>query len=248
MSENKSGNGCLWWIIAAILFVALGITITWYVVNDGFKGSLSETIAKLSPSDETTAPTDNLQPNIRPDVRPPTTGQTTPDKNQQDLAGAVPQTGIFGLPGLGLPTPLPAGNPSTPGADVPTAGQPSADVANTGASLDQVKLQSPEDVLKACVANLKRNDIVGSERYVSSNGLSFTLGTTVGVHEVLWKGLFQVQAYQSIGYDAIKMSGQTALVPLYANLGENKTIVAYVVMAHRGDGWKLDHITDPSRF
>ena len=82
----------------------------------------------------------------------------------------------------------------------------------------------------------------------SSDLIEFKIGNTTGAHVVLWKGLFVIQSYQSIGYDKAIISGQTALIPLYAKLGTNNQIVAYAIMAHRGDGWKLDEITDPTKF
>jgi|GEM_PF-6735537 len=237
--------------------VVIGILVgTWIAVNHGFGGTLSGTYDKVTSilsgtsSENTTEQNETLLAG-----KPGTTESATPGQEQPGQPGQPEQPKadinppVFGLPGFGLPNPLPGtSQPSTKEPSQSADQQPSGTLDDAGAALDQLKLQSPSDVLKACVAKLKNCDLVGAERYVSPNGLTYTLGTTTGVHEVLWKGLYQVQAYQTIGYDAMKVSGQTALVPLYASLGEKRMIAAYVVMAHRGDGWKLDHITDPTRF
>ncbi len=243
------------WIIFFV--VVIGILVgTWVAVNHGFGGTVSGTIDKVATILSGTPPEDTTDQNVTslPD-RPDTTEPTTPSQDQPGQPGQPEQPQIdmnppfLGLPGLGLTTPQSApSQPSTTNSSQDTDQQPSGTLSDAGAALDQLKLQSPSEVLKACVAKLKSNDLVGAERYVSPNGLTYTLGVTTGVHEVLWKGLYQVQAYQTIGYDAIKVSGQTALVPLYASLGDKRMVAAYVVMAHRGDGWKLDHITDPTRF
>jgi hypothetical protein len=237
--------------------VVIGILVgTWVAVNHGFSGTVSGTYDKVATILSGTPPEDTTDLNVTPQPeRPGTTEPTTPSQDQPGQPGQPeqPKTDmnppVFGLPGFGIPNPLPgASEPSTTEPSQGSEQQPSGTLDDAGAALDQLKLQSPTEVLKACVAKLKSCDLVGAERYVSPNGLTYTLGATTGVHEILWKGLYQVQAYQTIGYDAMKVSGQTALVPLYASLGDKRMVAAYVVMAHRGDGWKLDHITDPTRF
>ncbi len=44
------------------------------------------------------------------------------------------------------------------------------------------------------------------------------------------------------------MVGQTAWIPVYTRLvGSRKMVSVYIIMANRGDGWKLDDIYDPKR-
>lgn len=248
MSEENRSKGC--WVWAILLFLVLLVVLGgyWYFVNDGFKGTLSGTIAKIRSSPDADM---NLQPNLRPLTETP--GPGAPEQAQPELNTPETRPPFLGLPELGLRNPLEFPKPSSPSAgetgQAPNTGATESAVPLEGGnSLNPPALTSPAAVLKACVEMLKNNDLVGAERYVSAEGLGYSMGTTTGVNEVLWKGLYQVQSYQSVGYDQIKVSGQTALVPLYASLGNRKVTVAYIVMAHRGDGWKLDHITDPSRF
>jgi len=106
---------------------------------------------------------------------------------------------------------------------------------------------SPITSLKACIDKLRQNDLIGAEQYVSENGMRFTYGNTQGIHEVLWKGLVKLHTYDEIGYDETSVAGQTAWVPLYTRLGNNR-MTTMLIMANRGDGWKLDHLCDVRRY
>lgn len=241
MSRKAAG-----WIITLVILACI-LAGLWLAVNGGFKGSLSGTIAKIRTYAQKTPAEDTDTQTPTPES-PLTADSQKPDEKGADQTGTFPQIPFLGTPGLGIPSPIPGADKTALQPQTPSDGVAPDESVAGGISLSGSTLKTPTDVLKACVDSLKRNDLVGCEKYVSPNGMTFAMGSTIGVHEILWKGIFNIQAYQGIGYNSAKISGQTALIPLYADLGETRTIVAYVVMAHRGDGWKLDHITDPSRF
>ena len=159
------------------------------------------------------------------------------------------------IPGPLMPSPEePSPQPDkviTPPADlVPDIQTPDQAVTfpGMGGAQPAEEDNSPAAVLKACMEKLEQDDTIGAEQFVSEKGMHLTLGGTTGIHEILWKGMFKIHAYDEIGYDQGKIAGQTALFPIYTNLGRNRMIAVWIVMANRGDGWKLDHFSDPRRY
>ena len=134
---------------------------------------------------------------------------------------------------------------SSTAASTAEAEQPSQNAA-PGASGEPGT--APAAVLKACIDKLKQDDVIGAEQFVSENGMKYTVGSTIGAHEVLWKGLYRLHAYDGVDYDRAKITGQTAWIPVYTDLGQNRMIATYAVMANRGDGWKLDHLCDERKY
>jgi hypothetical protein len=105
---------------------------------------------------------------------------------------------------------------------------------------------SPTDILQACMDKLHERDIIGAEQYVSENGRRFVLGNTTGIHKVLLKYVMDAHMYDEIGYDKAEINGQTTWVPVYSRLGGGrKMVTVFIIMANRGDGWKLDDLYDP---
>lgn len=117
-----------------------------------------------------------------------------------------------------------------------------------------VGLQAPEaavrptGILKACIDRLSKDDLIGAEQYVSPNGFAFRRGDTVGAHVVLWKALYGMRAYDEVGYNDLKVTGQTAWIPVYSRIGDKRMAAIYIIVANRGDGWKLDSVVDPKRY
>ena len=135
-----------------------------------------------------------------------------------------------------------------PPAD-PLSTEESTSMPDVGAPVDSTSKNtgSPVIILKACIQKLQHGDLIGTEQYVSENGMRFTQGRTIGIHEVLWKGLFKLHSYDEVGYDQARVTGQTAWIPLYTRLGETR-MVTMLIMANRGDGWKLDHLIDARKY
>lgn len=98
---------------------------------------------------------------------------------------------------------------------------------------------------------LHQHDIVGAEQYISENGRQVTLYDTTGVHKILMKHVIDARAFDEIGYDQAKTTGQTTWVPIFSRLDpsnkNNKIVSVYIVLANRGDGWKVDDLYDPKR-
>ncbi len=235
MTEEKKSSrlGCWLWAIALVVVICLG---AWVYTNDtAWNGvtrvygqvmawaGIGQSVQPTSPSSPVPGPVTGL---------PPT-------------AGVPPDAGAAALP----PGPEPA---QAPPAAPEVGAQPES---HDGAlAPGTIALQAPEaaarptGVLKACIGRLSQDDLIGAEQYVTPNGLAFKRGDTAGAHIVLWKALYGMRAYDEVGYGDLKVSGQTAWVPVYSHIGNNKLIGIYVVMANRGDGWKLDCLVDPKKY
>ena len=151
------------------------------------------------------------------------------------------------LPPVSMPKPY--RRPTPAAAQPPAAAPQPAPVATVIAPSPTKNNISPVDILRACIDKLKAGDIIGAEEFVSPSGLKFTSGATVGVHKVMRKGLVELHNFDEIGYKDAKVNGQTAWIPIYTNLGPRKKMISvYIIMANRGDGWKLDDIFDPKQF
>lgn len=133
--------------------------------------------------------------------------------------------------------PKPAAEPAP--AEPQPAPQPAPEAAAAAPAVDKT---SPVEILQSCVGKLKEGDLVGAEEFVSPTGIK------AGIHKSIRKGLVEQHAYDEIGFKDAKINGQTAWIPVYTNLGAGKKMVnVYIIMANRGDGWKLDDIFDPKQ-
>ncbi len=236
--KKKSRLGCWLWALALVAVICLG---AWVYTNDTAWSRVSRVYNQ-------TMKWAGIGQNVQPS-QPSSSPETGPVTGVPPAPGVQPNAGTAVPPGSTEAQPVPG--PEV--AQTPTEGaQPES---HDGAlAPGTVALQAPEaaarptGVLKACIGRLSQDDLIGAEQYVSPNGLAFKRGDTTGAHIVLWKALYGMRAYDEVGYGDLKVSGQTAWVPVYSHIGNSKLIGIYVVMANRGDGWKLDCLVDPKKY
>lgn len=222
-SDGKAGIGVL-----VVLLILMGVgSGAWYVANDGWSGTPAGTLNKLKTM---VSGEGRVQ---EQSVIPPVTSK--PEASSSGTHAVPP-----GLPGSQVEASPYTGTPATP------EGEQAATNPTPGAGGQPGT--APAAVLKSCIDKLKQDDIIGAEQFVSDEGMKYTVGGTTGVHEVLWKGLYRLHAYDGLDYDRAKTTGQTAWIPVYTDLGSSRMVVAYAVMANRGAGWKLDHLCDERKY
>lgn len=212
-------------VLTMILIIAAVSSGVWYAVNKGWSGTPAGTWSgfRAMIASDSGRPAESSAAKI--DSKP-----VLPSADKSALPPGLPQTAESG---------------QNPAVSEPAV---SGSVQNPAPASTGQSGAAPASVLKACIERLKLDDVIGAEQYVSENGMRYTVGSTVGVHEVLWKGLYRLHAYDGVDYDRAKLSGQTAWVPVYTNLGQGRMITAYAVLANRGDGWKLDHLCDERKY
>lgn len=223
-SSGKASVVALWVILG--LCVA-GIAGWYFAVPEGTKATITDSIAAIR----------QRFGGDSSDIE-----QAAPLRTEPPMASPQETVGKPEFPGQTATSPATPSSPASPTEGAVTPAPEATPVSRSGSEDG-----TPESVLKACAEKLKENDVIGAEEYVTENGMKFTVGTTVGIHEILWKGLYKLHAYDEIGYDEATVAGQTAWIPLYTRLGRTR-MVTMLVMANRGDGWKLDHLCDAKKF
>lgn len=246
---NNSGRAwltilILFFIVVVVVYVVMMVPqaqpVKDYIVSlySGFTGSTTteEPITQipekqpavtpsqqLNPAGQTTIPPAGEQPTQPPAAQggtPPAAGSLT-----QPQTGSFPVAGILNSLGIG-------------GAASTEAAKPEQDKSDN----------SPVAILQSCMTKLKSRDIIGAEAYISDNGKKYTVNGMTGIHKLLLKNVIDTHAFDEIGYNDTKITGQTAWVPIYSKLDtKNKIVSLYIILANRGDGWKVDDLYDPRR-
>jgi len=240
--EKKRGMSC--WLLGVLVVVVLGgglIGVYGYTQGwDKVYGVYDKAMAYFGYGSLTGG---TPHPTVGPGTGPVTGGTPTPGAIQPPDGGtAVP--------------PGPTEAQPAPGPEVAQTPEEGAQPESHDGALapGTIALQAPEaaarptGVLKSCIGRLSQDDLIGAEQYVTPNGLAFKRGDTTGAHIVLWKALYGMRAYDEVGYKELKVSGQTAWIPVYSHIGNNRLTAIYIVMANRGDGWKLDCVVDPKKY
>lgn len=247
MSNNRGYTGWITFIVLILIFAIVYIVM--YVpeaqpVKDYITSTYNSMLGNNT-SDESLPQIPAKQPEVtQTPEQPGQAGQTaTPPAGTQsgtEAQGATPpatgsltqpQTG--GFPVAGLLNSLGIGN--TLGAESTPNVQDKSD-------------NSPISILQSCMTKLKSRDIIGAEAYVSENGRKYTINGMTGIHKLLLKNVIDTHAFDEIGYNDIKITGQTAWVPIYSKLdAKNKIVSLYIILANRGDGWRVDDLYDPRR-
>lgn len=194
-------------------------------------------IAKAPVGQIPLVPSQEQQPDTGEIATPPTGEQPAQTPEQQ--AGMTPAPGSLitpqsgGFPVAGILNSLGIG-----GAPTTDAVKPAQDKSDN----------SPVAILQSCMSKLKSRDIIGAEIYISENGRKYTVNGMTGVHKLLLKNVIDTRAFDEIGYADTKIAGQTAWVPIYSKLdAKNKIVSLYIILANRGDGWRVDDLYDPRR-
>ncbi|MHB1457216.1 MAG: hypothetical protein ACYC0V_09910 [Armatimonadota bacterium] len=243
-----NNNGSAGFIVLIVIIVLIGAGV--YVVMEVPAAQpVKEYIATIFPSIAGTEPIDETIPQMpgKQPAFPPLNEQqaSTPPVGTQPGQTTEQQTGTPPVSGS-LVEPQPGGFPIA--GILNPFGIGSAQSSDTTKAVQDKTNNSPVAILQACMTKLKSRDIIGAETFVSENGRKYTMNGMSGVHKLLLKNVIDTKAFDEIGYADIKVNGQTAWVPLYSNLdAKNKIVSLYIILANRGDGWRVDDLYDPRR-
>ncbi|MHB0997908.1 MAG: hypothetical protein ACYC27_01575 [Armatimonadota bacterium] len=259
--SNNSGKATTYIVIILLIIVlAAVVAIMYYPPAKPARDFLAVYIPALSdtavviddnlPVPIVTAPTGPVNPvnpasqAANPDPNAPVQSGADNTQIAGNTAAAQPSSDASQQPPIGTVFPI-TGLISNPfGGTSNTQAGPPAGTEKAPAVSDN----SPGSIVKACMSKLQSRDIIGAEQYVSENGKQFTMSGMTGIHKVLMKNMVDVRSFDEIGYKDAKIYGQTAWVPIYSKLDAKSKIVSlYILVANRGDGWKVDDLYDPRR-
>lgn len=258
-SNGKVNYGAIM-LFVVVVIVGAGFLLTQFDATRSMMNWLPDTVksavgmqATAEPADSSsplpsrshsvTAPPDSITP-PSPDQGAAQPGAKTPDGQPAPVTPAA-SGGLFGQPPAGT-----SSSASQPDSSPLSLGKLLTNPFGGGAkgSVAAGPENGPVRILQKCMDKLHTRDIIGAEYFVSENGKKLTLNSTIGIHKILLKFVIDSQTYDEIGYGDANIAGQTTWVPIYSSLDPNgkqkRMVTAYIIMANRGDGWKIDDLYD----
>lgn len=244
---NSRGSAATTVILVIFLIIVISLAVVLYYPA---AQPARDLLVRYVPSLSNIIPLENA-PEVTTSTQPSasTPPQTTPGTGiiQSPVAPGGTAQAPSNVPGSGTIAPTPDANIGIPGLIAKPFGLGIGEPTQPGTAAPAVD-SSPAGVLKACMSKLQNRDIIGAEQYVSENGKEVVINGMKGVHKLLLKNLVDTKSFDEIGYNNIKINGQTCWVPLYTNLGANNKMVGlYIILANRGNGWLIDDLYNPQR-
>lgn len=246
---NNSGR--VWPVILIMFIIVVAVYVVMMVpeaqpVKD-YVATTYSSIMGTQATDETVPQIPGKQLAITPSQEQANAGQnTTPPVGEQPASTTEQPDGTAPSAPGSLVEPQPGGFPVA--GILNSLGIINTPENETAKAVPDKSDNSPVAVLQACMTKLKSRDIIGAESFVSENGRKYTVNGMSGVHKLLLKNVIDTRAFDEIGYADTKITGQTAWVPIYSKLdAKNKIVSLYIILANRGDGWRVDDLYDPRR-